>query len=216
VKVSEFDEGQLLADIRLMEEVGRENDAAARREPPKALERLPPLLQELRREAGKRSVNLEFLSPGMQKRAQNTSYHERKRKRLLWHLEWKFVAADLHIHQKRVPEDSCLGDVLREHVKPQTRGFKDDEKMQPYTDAGPEKLMVLMRPARTSVKNVRYYSLDLTQSLASQLEHKTIIEFPEFLVLLPTQIADYKLMGESSSEEESSSGEDETTSSEED
>jgi len=44
-----------------------------------------------------------------------------------------------------------LGDVLREHVKPQTRGFKDDEKMQPYTDAGPEKLMVLMRPARTSV-----------------------------------------------------------------
>jgi len=50
VKVSEFDEGQLLADIRLMEEVGRENDAAARREPPKALERLPPLLQELRRE----------------------------------------------------------------------------------------------------------------------------------------------------------------------
>jgi len=53
-------------------------------------------------QAGKRSVNLEFLSPGMQKRAQNTSYHERKRKRLLWHLEWKFVAADLHIHQKCV------------------------------------------------------------------------------------------------------------------
>jgi len=54
-------------------------------------------------------------------------------------------------------------------------------------------------PFNVQVKNVRYYSLDLTQSLASQLEHKTIIEFPEFLVLLPTQIADYKLMGESSS-----------------
>ena len=60
------------------------------------------------------------------------------------------MAADLG-GCRRVPEDSCLGDVLREHVKPQKRGFKDDEKMQPYTEAGLEELTVLMRPARTSV-----------------------------------------------------------------
>ena len=51
-------------------------------------------------QAAKRNVVLEFLCPGMQKRTQNSSYHERKRKRLLWHLDWNFVAANLHIHQR--------------------------------------------------------------------------------------------------------------------
>jgi hypothetical protein len=53
---------------------------------------------------------------------------------------------------RRVAEDSCLGEVLQELVKPQKRGFKDDEKMQPYTEAGLEKLTLLMRPTRTSVR----------------------------------------------------------------
>ena len=49
------------------------------------------------------------------------------------------------------------------------------------------------------VSNVRYFKLDLSQTLASQLQHKTVIEFPDLLVLLPEQKADYKLIGEESS-----------------
>lgn len=50
VKVSEFTEKQLLADIRFIEEVEREFDAARRREFLKLPGQLPNALQELRRE----------------------------------------------------------------------------------------------------------------------------------------------------------------------
>ena len=50
IKVADFTEKQLLADIRFMEEIQREHDAARRREPQKLPNRLPAMLQELRRE----------------------------------------------------------------------------------------------------------------------------------------------------------------------
>ena len=52
VKIGEFGEKQLLADIRLMEEVSRECGSAKRREPQRLPGKLPPQLQELRREVG--------------------------------------------------------------------------------------------------------------------------------------------------------------------
>lgn len=49
-KVSDFDEQQLLADIRFMEDIEREFGSARRREPLKQPAILPRLLQELRQE----------------------------------------------------------------------------------------------------------------------------------------------------------------------
>lgn len=34
----------------------------------------------------------------MQKRMQNSTYHDRRARKLLWHVEWIFLAANLHIH----------------------------------------------------------------------------------------------------------------------
>lgn len=50
VKVADFTEKQLLADIRLMEEIERECGAAKRREPQRLPAKMPPFLQELQRE----------------------------------------------------------------------------------------------------------------------------------------------------------------------
>ena len=44
-----------------------------------------------------------------------------------------------------------MAEVLEKHVQPQRRGFKDDEKMLPFTQAGTEGLTVLMRQARAPV-----------------------------------------------------------------
>ena len=60
VKVADFTEKQLLADIRFMEEIGREHDAAKRREPQRLPNRLSPMLQELRREVEGLSAHLCF------------------------------------------------------------------------------------------------------------------------------------------------------------
>ena len=48
------------------------------------------------------------------------------------------------------------------------------------------------------VKQVQHYQLDLNgHTLASQLEGKTIVEFPVFLVLLADEVAKYKVIGKS-------------------
>ena len=59
VKLDSFDERQLLSDIRLLEEIKREHDAAIRREPEQAPYKLPMHLQELVQE-----VEPTPLSPG--------------------------------------------------------------------------------------------------------------------------------------------------------
>ena len=51
-------------------------------------------------QASKRNVNLEFLGPGMEKRLQNSTYHDRRNKKLLWHIEWLFVGAKLRVHDQ--------------------------------------------------------------------------------------------------------------------
>ncbi len=40
-----------------------------------------------------------------------------------------------------------------------------------------------------------YHQIDMSLSLSSQLARKTIIEYPEFIVLLPSEAANYKLQG---------------------
>ena len=50
VKVCDFTEKQLMADIRLMDEIERDFDSARRREPQRLPCRLPQRLQELHRE----------------------------------------------------------------------------------------------------------------------------------------------------------------------
>lgn len=51
----------------------------------------------------------------------------------------------------RIPEDSPMSSLLEQHVRPQKRGFKDDEKMLPYTRAGTAGLSLLLRKARCPV-----------------------------------------------------------------
>lgn len=63
VKVADFTEKQLLSDIQFMEEIGREHDAARRREPQRLPNRLPPILQELRREVETLSSQLFIVQP---------------------------------------------------------------------------------------------------------------------------------------------------------
>lgn len=51
-------------------------------------------------QAAKRGVWLEFMHPGMQKRTLSDLYFDRRSQKLLWHLEWHFVAAGLKIHDR--------------------------------------------------------------------------------------------------------------------
>ena len=44
-----------------------------------------------------------------------------------------------------------MSTLLEKHVRSQRRGFKDDEKMLPYTKAGVAGLRLLLRKARTPV-----------------------------------------------------------------
>ena len=48
------------------------------------------------------------------------------------------------------------------------------------------------------VKEVQYHRISIGEcTLASQLQDKTIIEFPIFMVLLPEEVVDYQVIGSS-------------------
>lgn len=67
---------------------------------------------------------------------------------------------------RRVNDAALVGEILEKHVRHQKRGFKDDEKMAPYTSAGTQGLVVLMRQARAQVT----HSLLLGPWTASNLQ----------------------------------------------
>jgi len=79
-------------------------------------------------------------------------------------------------------------------IEVEKRQFSTVQLLQPCVPVD----ACLVSQVALQVNDVRYYKLDLKQSLASQLEHKTVIEFPTLLVLLPHQVPDYNLIGDSS------------------
>ena len=63
-----------------------------------------------------------------------------------------------------MPEEGQICDQLEKHVRPQRRGFKDDEKMLPYTEAGVTGLRIVMRQARARVNYSIIVDLPFWQS----------------------------------------------------
>ena len=77
---------------------------------------------------------------------------------------------------------------------------------------------LLLRNEYSPANQIRYFKLDLTQSLGENLRNKTLVEYPTLIVALPSELSQYKLETnskeetEEEEEEESSESESETES----
>eukprot|EP00197_Chlamydomonas_leiostraca_P010150 CAMPEP_0202880592 /NCGR_PEP_ID=MMETSP1391-20130828/35271_1 /ASSEMBLY_ACC=CAM_ASM_000867 /TAXON_ID=1034604 /ORGANISM="Chlamydomonas leiostraca, Strain SAG 11-49" /LENGTH=378 /DNA_ID=CAMNT_0049563117 /DNA_START=104 /DNA_END=1237 /DNA_ORIENTATION=+ len=116
VSLQEFDDRTLLSDYRLLEEVHRAEDVAKRCRPPAARPQLPPHLQSLVYQAGRRRVKLLVMPPGMHKRKTNTTRYDGRTRKLSWRVEWVFEGAGVRQADESVQEDATLGEVLAKHL----------------------------------------------------------------------------------------------------
>ena len=77
-------------------------------------------------------------------------------------------------------------------------------------------MSLLLRNEYSPANQIRYFKLDLTQSLGENLRNKTLVEYPTLIVALPSELSQYKLetnsKEETEEEEESSESESETES----
>ncbi|GLI60428.1 hypothetical protein VaNZ11_002581 [Volvox africanus] len=188
VSMQEFDDRALMSDFRLLEEIGRADDVARRCRPPAPKQQLPPHLGSLVYQASQRSVKLLLMPPGMAKRTSNTTRFDSRKRTMFWRVEWRFPEANIHCVNERVDEKSNLGEVLSAHLRHPAPNYIP---LRRYAKAGLDQLRVFMRKEKTPANQAAFFPIDITRPLASQLESKTLIEYPVFIVALPHEVGLY-------------------------
>ncbi|KAK9861643.1 hypothetical protein WJX84_010130 [Apatococcus fuscideae] len=196
VPMADFSDRELSSDYKFLEEAGRAGEVAFRGRPEGTDCAPPERVRSLLKAAGLRHVDLRLQMPGMTRRKANTSKYDHKRRRLSWCMSWHFPAANVDIFDREVDEHAKASDLLKAHLAMDMNTLRKGlagraSVLQPYRAAGVENLHILMRAAFCPASQPVYHSIAPSMSMSSQLARKTIIEYPELLVLLPDEIADY-------------------------
>ncbi|KAL6761032.1 hypothetical protein V8C86DRAFT_993519 [Haematococcus lacustris] len=191
VPLAQFNDRHLMSDYRLLEEVARVDDVARRRLPPGARALLPPALQSLVYQAGRRRVNLLLMPPGMHKRRSNSTRYDGAARKLSWRVEWVFKSAGVRLADESVAEDAVLQAVLQRHLDYAPGAASKHFALRKYTDAGLPALKVFMRKEGTPANAPGYYAVDLSRPLGSQLAGKLVVEYPCLLVALPGEESEF-------------------------
>ncbi|XP_027058853.1 box C/D snoRNA protein 1-like isoform X2 [Pocillopora damicornis] len=114
--------------------------------------------------AKQRGVNLKILPNGMSRRKENTTNFNRKEKCIKWRIQWLFPEVGVEY------TDKCL---------------------KKYCEVGTQGVCVFLKNELVPGREIRYHQLDISQTLKSCLNKKTIIEFPTLHVVLHEKTASY-------------------------
>ncbi|KAK9836601.1 hypothetical protein WJX74_004124 [Apatococcus lobatus] len=198
VSLTEFNDRELISDYRFLEEVGRVGEAAFRGRPEGTGNAPPERVRSLLKAAGLRHVDLRLQMPGMTRRRANTSNYDHKRRQLTWCLGWQFPAANLHIFDREVDEHAKAADLLQAHLSLDLATLRKGlgeraAALEPYRAAGVDKLQIVMKAAFCQASQPVYHHIAGTVPLSSQLAQKTVIEYPELTVVLPSEQCTYAL-----------------------
>ena len=190
----ELDERVLLSDFKFLEEVQLAGDVAKRVKPPAPRNKLPHHLQTLIEQANRRGVHLHLLTPGMDRRRNNTSRYDGKHDILSWRVEWQFPLAKANAVDVRVREDAIIKDVLLKHLETVPGETLRIPELENYVKSAVCDLNVLMRKELTAANNPLYYNIDLSKTLKEVLSGKVMVEFPVLLVVLSKDLGGYSLI----------------------
>jgi len=175
-KLQNFNDNDMSQDYRIMNEfieaVG-EFKMKTRR-----LYNLAPGFRKLRYQAHKRNVRLQIL-PNSTMNKNNTSYFNQKLNKIFWRVDWSFHGTNVKFSDHKVPEYQKLNDLARKYFTTEFYGSEMLEKMQFYVSAGIKDVIFLMKTPYG-----KYYELDSDDSVSYSLRYKSILEYPEILVIM--------------------------------
>ena len=212
VDIKDFDETVLKSDYHFLHNIVRESDGASRDLRAKKRRKVRGRVLEFKKKCEERGVDIRIMPAGMEKRQINTSHYDRKRDRIMWHIDWIFEAAldgELRICSKYVDENSTLKEAIESNV---SGGSSSRQKKWPGKAASTQYRLkeyvsgaytILMRKqACTRNGDPVYIKIEPSSRLCDVLKGKRVVEFPEFLVILGMDTSIYQLDEEKEEEGE--------------
>ncbi|XP_069792476.1 box C/D snoRNA protein 1 [Narcine bancroftii] len=205
--LSDFSEMQLFSDYKFLEDTGRLADSA-RRDTFVHKPTTSKALNFMKKHARRCNVDLKLLPIGFTKRRENSTFYHKKEQKFYWHLKLAFPQSCITYTEKRVPDSKTVGEVLRRYVNPLESDPIIRQKLKVYALASLEQVCIFLKVEGRACCSIRYHRLDLNKSVAENLSHKMIIEYPTLLVVLKTNASEYRTLSNDNSNDNSSSGTD--------
>ncbi|BBM96718.1 zinc finger HIT domain-containing protein 3 [Marchantia polymorpha subsp. ruderalis] len=194
VNINDYNDNWLISDYNLLEETLRLADSAKRLRAPftsGVRNEVPPQVKALQKQAKARSTTLLLLAHGMTKRAVNTSYFDKRNKRIFWRVEWVFEGTDVRLVDSRVDENSTLESVLAKHLAHDAENVTVRYLLRSFRWKPLHELVLLLPKEPCSAAEKEYFELTLGNPLKDQLADKSIVEYPTIHVLLPGSLGNF-------------------------
>ncbi|CAK9298719.1 unnamed protein product [Gordionus sp. m RMFG-2023] len=179
IPMSKFDNLTLLSDYRFLEGINRDLESSNRNHWLHPFD-LPKRVTIMKRFARSQRIFLRIMSYGMSRHAENTTIFDMKTKKFLWHVKWVFPSINYCHHEKRVPEQTLLKDLLDKFLSECldntsiSRGTKDNNITKSHNDY----YVYMKNECRQSHQLKRWHFIDLAKSLKFNLFKKVILEYP--------------------------------------
>lgn len=195
VAKAEYTEGTFLSDYRLLEQMGEASEGAARTRATlprpgasaQAPNALPRHLRDLLQAARRSGVELQLMSPGMQRRKANSTRFMRAAQKIFWHVELTFAGTEVVHHVPSVDCGSTMLAVL-EGVFEYKEGHAElQHSLRDFVAAGPLACGIKLHRERVSSaasEGGRFKQVDANCTLEDTLRGCVIIEYPRFVVEL--------------------------------
>uniref|UniRef100_A0A2C9LSI7 HIT-type domain-containing protein n=2 Tax=Biomphalaria glabrata TaxID=6526 RepID=A0A2C9LSI7_BIOGL len=189
VDKSQYGEGHLLNDYRLLEDANRKlYSFKSSQDNRKNHSFSGPYMNKrtklLSTAAFKRGIKLQVLSQALTRHKNNTSYYMIRSDKILWHIGWHFVASNTEIKDERVPEDTILKDIAKKWIN-----FVDHPEMRKclrdYEKDNLEASQFLLKIECLPANRVRFFKLNPNATLGDNLKGHCLTEFPTIYVLPP-------------------------------
>ncbi|MBN3297132.1 BCD1 protein, partial [Amia calva] len=199
VRLTEFDEINLLSDYRFLEDTGRLAEGA-NRDPLQHRPLTTKYLNLMKNRARKFNLDLRFLPIGFSRRKENSTFFSKKEQKFFWHLKLTFPQSHAEYVEKRVPGDRTLEQILTPYIHPTESEPVKRQKLQVYHHAPSGQAKIFMKVENRKSNSVRYHELDPQKTLLENLRNKTVIEYPVFHVVLKENADKYELLGQETRE----------------
>ncbi|KAK1576583.1 hypothetical protein Q3G72_015096 [Acer saccharum] len=199
VPLSLFDENILLSDYNLLEETKRVAESAERLRGKLCGAasgfpsfKLPYNLRNLKKAAWSRRTKVLFLPTGMTRREKNQTQYNRRKKLILWTIEWRFHSTDVVLVDHGVHEDTTLYSVIEKHLK---HGACNHQLRQ-FCEEQLDCLKFFIRKYPKGPKSP-FRELDIKALIRQQLSNVVLLEYPIIYVFLPAHSFDFEVVKDS-------------------
>ncbi|XP_077974347.1 box C/D snoRNA protein 1-like [Styela clava] len=186
VPLNKYNENNMLNDYRLLEEIARCADNNGRYISESLPNSTKGMSLQIKKAKGM-NINLKLLPFTFTQHKLNSTFYHCKLQAFLWHIVWHFPTLNHSIHKKKVIDTKTIEEALSEACSSDDSG---NINIQKYLDNS--ETCIYMKRMDLPANEIKYYKIDTASTIKSALRGKTIVEFPQFIVVLQQKAQEYE------------------------